>query len=194
MENGKVAIARHLTNRVGVGSTEFHVVRARESIEPLFLLHYLLQLRIRQDARAVMQGAAGQLRVPATFLKGLVVPLPPQAEQRRIVTEIEEQFSRLEAAIASLRHAKANMRRLRTSVISSMLQWNAWPKVAMSRLIEKIEAGQTSGARNGLQIETSSVWSRSVRSLGAGSTKTPQKHVRIQSASTRGGWSALGTS
>ena len=71
MENGKVAIARDLTNGIGAGSTEFHVVRARQSIEPVFLLHYLLQLRIRQDARAVMQGAAGQLRVPATFLKAL---------------------------------------------------------------------------------------------------------------------------
>jgi type I restriction enzyme S subunit len=113
MENGKVALARDLTNGLGAGSTEFHVVRARESIEPVFLLHYLLQIRIRRDARAVMQGAAGQLRVPASFLQTLALPLPPLAEQRRIVTEIEKQFTRLDATIASLRRAQANLKRCR---------------------------------------------------------------------------------
>ena len=102
MENGKVAIAHDLTNGVGAGSTEFHVVRASESIEPAFLLHYLLQMRIRQDARAVMQGAAGQLRVPAAFLRALAVPLPPGAEQRRIATEIDKHLTSIDSSQAAL--------------------------------------------------------------------------------------------
>lgn len=102
MENGKVALACNLTNGLGAGSTEFHVVRAQESVEPLFLLHYLLQTSIRRDARAVMQGAAGQLRVPATFLKTLAIALPPTAEQRRIVAEIERLFSCLDSAMHNL--------------------------------------------------------------------------------------------
>ena len=122
MENGKVAIARNLTNGVGAGSTEFHVVRPRKSIEPVFLLHYLLQMRIRQDARAVMQGAAGQLRVPATFLKALVTPLPPQAEQRRIVAEMERLCGNVDAALASLRVAQAKLGLYEASTLNRVFQ------------------------------------------------------------------------
>jgi type I restriction enzyme S subunit len=102
MENGKVAIARGLTNGIGAGSTEFHVIRARESIEPLFLMHYLLQERVRSDARAVMQGAAGQLRVPAAFLQTLALPLPPSAEQSRIVAEIEKHLQSIDPSCGAL--------------------------------------------------------------------------------------------
>jgi type I restriction enzyme S subunit len=68
--------------------------------------------------------------------------LPTIGEQRRIVAEIEDQLPRLDAATASLRRAKANIRRLRTSVISSALERDAWPKVALSQIIERVEAGK----------------------------------------------------
>ena len=121
MENGKVALARDLTNGLGAGSTEFHVVRARESIEPVFLLHYLLQIRIRRDARAVMQGAAGQLRVPASFLQTLALQLPPLAEQRRIVAEIEKQFTRLDAATSLLAGVNQKLAKSIEGILSTVL-------------------------------------------------------------------------
>ena len=34
MENGKMAVARHLRNGIGFGSTEFHVLRSREGVDP----------------------------------------------------------------------------------------------------------------------------------------------------------------
>ena len=115
-----------------------HVLRARLGmLETKFLKYYLDQFQFH----GFVDGTT-RLKLKKSNLDRIPVPLPSIGEQRRIVTEIEEQFSRLEAAIASLRHAKANIRRVRTSVISSMLQWNAWPKVAMSHLIERIEAGQ----------------------------------------------------
>ena len=119
MENGKAAIARGLTNGIGAGSTEFHVIRARESIEPVFLLHYLLQERIRQDARAVMQGAAGQLRVPARFLQTLPLPLPPSAEQLRIVAEIEKHLSALDEATTLLTGLRQKVARCIEEILSA---------------------------------------------------------------------------
>jgi len=109
MENGKVAIALGLSNGVGAGSTEFHVVRARQAVDPKFLLHYLLQERVRRDARAEMQGAAGQMRVPGSFLSARLLALPPSAEQSRIVASVERQLSHLDAALASLTLAEAKL-------------------------------------------------------------------------------------
>ena len=45
------------------------------------------------------------------------IPLPPLAEQRRIVAEIETQFTRLDASVAALRRAQANLKRYRASVL-----------------------------------------------------------------------------
>src|SRR5690606_40331911 len=64
------------------------------AILPRFVLHYLLQESIRRDARQVMQGAAGQLRVPESFLADLEIVLPPLHEQERIESEIDAHFTR----------------------------------------------------------------------------------------------------
>src|SRR5205814_833556 len=105
MENGKVAVARSLASNIGFGSTEFHVLRPEKGIDPQLLFYYLLQESFRQNARANMTGSAGQLRVPAAYLANTLYSLAPLAEQRRIVAAIEQQFSRLDAAIESLNHA-----------------------------------------------------------------------------------------
>ena len=44
---------------------------------------------------------------------------PPLPEQRRIVARIEELFSRLDAGVAALRHAKAQLQRYRQSVLAA---------------------------------------------------------------------------
>lgn len=46
-------------------------------------------------------------------------PIAPLAEQRRIVARIEELFSRLDAGVAALRHAKAQLQRYRQSVLTA---------------------------------------------------------------------------
>ena len=48
-----------------------------------------------------------------------LIPLAPLAEQRRIVAAIEEQFTRLDAAVASLKRAQANLRRYRAAVLKA---------------------------------------------------------------------------
>src|SRR5690606_25870035 len=45
------------------------------------------------------------------------VPLAPLAEQRRIVAEIEKHFTRLDAAVAALERARANLKRYRAAVL-----------------------------------------------------------------------------
>jgi type I restriction enzyme S subunit len=98
MENGKSAIARRLRNGIGFGSTEFHVVRAGPETQPEWLHLILRSQQVRDDAENAMHGAAGQQRVPIEFLQQLEIPVPPLAEQRRIVARVEALTRRLDQA------------------------------------------------------------------------------------------------
>src|ERR1039458_4079734 len=102
MENGKAAVMKGLTNGIGFGSTEFFALRPADRLDANYLFHFVLQSSFRQQAARNMTGAVGLRRVPKSYLEQQPIPLPPLPEQRRIVTEIEKQFTRLEAGGAAL--------------------------------------------------------------------------------------------
>jgi type I restriction enzyme S subunit len=89
MENGKIAVARQLRNGLACGSTEFHVLRPHSDVSADYIWRFLRQKAFRRDAEQSMTGAVGQRRVPADFLRDTMLPLPPSAEQRRIVTKLD---------------------------------------------------------------------------------------------------------
>ncbi len=89
MENGKCAIAKGLTNKIGFGSSEFHVLRCNNQILNKYLFGYLNRETIRQMATKRMTGASGHRRVPIDFYENLEIPVPPLREQERIIKEIE---------------------------------------------------------------------------------------------------------
>jgi len=119
MENGKMAVALGLLNGVGCGSTEFHVLRPRPGVDAHYVYHFVSSARFRAEAAHHMTGAVGQKRVPAAFLEQCEIPLPSLAEQRRVVAELEKQFSRLDEAVASLKRVKANLARQRAAVLNA---------------------------------------------------------------------------
>ncbi|WP_313096122.1 restriction endonuclease subunit S [Corynebacterium variabile] len=82
-ENGKIGQAE-LDHEVGVGSTEFHVVRPGGQLDSRYILHFLRQSHVRATGELRMTGSAGQRRVPAKYLSDLKIPLAPLSEQRRI--------------------------------------------------------------------------------------------------------------
>lgn len=87
MENGKGAIAEGLTNNIGMGSTEFHVLRPIEGVSIPYWLLALTRLPIfRERASKNMTGTGGQKRVPANYLENFMVGLPPIEEQSRFET------------------------------------------------------------------------------------------------------------
>ena len=130
MENGKIAIAKGLTNGCGCGSTEFHVLRPHEVLSLGFLYFFLHQDEFRKEAQRNMAGTAGQLRVPAAWLSEAPIPLPPLPEQRRIVAEIERHFTRLDASVAALRWVQANLKRYRASVLKDACEGRLVPTEA----------------------------------------------------------------
>ncbi len=123
MENGKMAVVPHLENQHGFGSTEFHVIRPKDGNDPKYVYYYVSGQGFRKEAAHHMTGAVGQKRVPTDFIKQSLIPLPPTIEdQKRIVAEIEKQFSRLDEAVASLKRIQANLKRYKAAVLKAAVE------------------------------------------------------------------------
>ncbi|KRB53696.1 N-6 DNA methylase [Flavobacterium sp. Root186] len=90
MENGKCALAKDLTNGIGMGSSEFHVIRTEEKVDPNFLFAMLNRESVRKEAEKNMTGSSGHRRVPSSYYENIRIPLPPLKEQIRIVKKINE--------------------------------------------------------------------------------------------------------
>ncbi|MCW8884894.1 MAG: restriction endonuclease subunit S [Motiliproteus sp.] len=90
-ENGKAALVDDLEHQIGFGSTEFHVLRADpEQLDSKYLFYMVWSDHFRFFGQKSMQGAAGQKRVSADFLKKFEIPLPPLAEQQRIAAILDK--------------------------------------------------------------------------------------------------------
>lgn len=83
-ENGKGAFVANLSNEIGFGSTEFHVLRARKNSSPLFIYYLTTTREFRVRGEMNMQGSAGQKRVTTNYLKLYKVNVPPLQEQKKI--------------------------------------------------------------------------------------------------------------
>jgi type I restriction enzyme S subunit len=64
-----------------------------------------------------MTGSVGQKRVPADFLNHVLLPLPPLAEQRRIVAKVEALLAGVHAGRQRLAKVPAILKRFRQSVL-----------------------------------------------------------------------------
>ncbi len=86
MQNGKSAIVRNLENGVGCGSTEFYVLRPKNTNILIEYVHYILRdPKVLESAKNSFGGSAGQQRVSSSYLKSIKIPLPPIEVQKEII-------------------------------------------------------------------------------------------------------------
>lgn len=97
-ENGKLGIARDLTNGIGFGSSEFIVLRPSSRLDPDFLYYYLARPAFLDEGAQTMTGAVGHKRVAKEFIETYPIPLPPLPEQRRIVALLDKAFKAIATA------------------------------------------------------------------------------------------------
>ncbi len=88
-ENGKAGIAHGLSNGIGFGSSEFHVLRPAELALPEWIYFCVTHSQFRDSGIAQMTGTGGLQRVPRAFVEQFQIPLPPLDVQKEIVAEIE---------------------------------------------------------------------------------------------------------
>jgi type I restriction enzyme S subunit len=119
MENGKAAIARHLQNGLGFGSTEFHVFRSNGAVLPEYLYNFIRQDSFRRAAENEMTGSVGQKRVPVEFLENSEIPLPPVAEQERILDKLNALITQTRSTRTRLEKIPALIKYFRQAVLAA---------------------------------------------------------------------------
>jgi len=122
MENGKMAIVPKVASGYGFGSTEFHVLRPKDDVDPRYLYYFVSSQSVRKEASHNMTGAVGQKRVATSYIANLEIPLAPPDHQRLIVAEIDKQFSRLDEAVANLKRVKANLKRYKAAILKAAVE------------------------------------------------------------------------
>ncbi|WP_437557543.1 restriction endonuclease subunit S [Acidithiobacillus sulfuriphilus] len=106
-----------------IASTEWITFPPNEAFEPKYLSYYLKQDSVRDFLAANASGVGGSLmRVKPTTLRDYPFPLAPLDQQKRIVAEIEKQFSRLDEAVANLKRVKANLKRYKAAVLKAAVE------------------------------------------------------------------------
>lgn len=100
--------------------------KAGHRILPKFINYALNAPDLRQHAKGIIHGV-GRPRLNLGEIKALPIPVPPVSEQRRIVAEIEKQFTRLEAGVAALRRVQANLKRYRAAVLKAACEGKLVP-------------------------------------------------------------------
>ncbi len=149
MENGKAALANGLAGGRGFGSTEFHVLRARESVLPEWIYYFVRREPFRREAKRNFTGTAGQQRVPTSFLEEALVPVPPLEEQCRIV----DLLARAEGIVRLRREAQQKAAELIPAIFIDMFgdpatNPQAWPVHPLSAVAEVI-----SGVAKGRKLD-----------------------------------------
>lgn len=130
-ENGKGGLLDKLPTDIGFGTTEFIVLRARESrIRPAFLARALSIKTFRTRGADAMTGAAGQQRVPLAFVKGFEIALPPLDEQDRILEALEVATTEQDVALQRISDEIALLREFRdrqiADVVTGQIDVRSW--------------------------------------------------------------------
>ena len=89
MENGKSCIAKGLINKIGFGSTEFHVIRGSTVLTKEYIYHLVRSQKFKEEAESKMTGSAGQKRVPREFLERYSIGIPPLSLQDEFAQKVE---------------------------------------------------------------------------------------------------------
>ncbi|MGE5472216.1 MAG: restriction endonuclease subunit S [Bacteroidota bacterium] len=122
-ENSKACVFTDLRNGIGAGTTELHIVRPLgNTLSPRYVLAYLKAPMFLAVGETKMTGTAGQKRLPKDFLESNPFPLPPLAEQHRIVAKVDELMALCDRLEAEQTASASAHTRLVETLLSTLTQ------------------------------------------------------------------------
>lgn len=117
-------------------------VRGRPGVIQRYLLYALRVTASRLESQATGTTFAA---ITSGVIRSHSIRLAPTAEQKRIVAAIEEQFSRLDAAVAALARVRQNVKHMKSALLRD--SWDAAMAAAggVSRVVDLLESPLANG-------------------------------------------------
>ena len=155
-QNRKSAIFEGLPNGIGAGTTELKILRTYgETINRWFVLYFLESPYFIDEA--TFKGTANQQRIIVGYLENKLFPLPPLAEQERIVGKIGlvmpiiDKYSKSQELLDKM-NVELN-ECLKKSVLQEAIQGKLVPQIAEEgtahELLEQIKAEKQNLVKEG---------------------------------------------
>ncbi|MEQ8554571.1 MAG: restriction endonuclease subunit S [Cyclobacteriaceae bacterium] len=144
-ENGKLGIAKDLTNGIGFGSSEYVVYRPKEILDSEYLYYFLSQDGFRKTGESQMTGAVGHKRIPKDFYEKYEIPIPPLPEQKQIVQILDKAFAAIDQTKANIEQNIQNAQELFQSKLNEIFsqKGEGWEEKRLNELTTKIGSGAT---------------------------------------------------
>ncbi len=142
-ENGKLGVAANLTNGTGFGSSEYLVLRPDSTLSNEWLFYYLSRKSFRVEGASRMSGAVGHKRVPHDFVARYPIPVPPLAEQERLVAILDQALKAIDTATANTEKSELNAKELFDSYLGAVFTRadKGWVSGKLSSFCREITVG-----------------------------------------------------
>lgn len=119
-----------------------HRVRPDASqLDPYFLVYHLRWDSLAGGLSSYFTGSTIK-HFTGVALKRYELRLPDPEEQRRLVQEIEKQFTKLDVAVAALHRVKLKLKRYRNSILQTSMS-GEWPWTTLGEMAARITKGTT---------------------------------------------------
>lgn len=118
-ENGKGAVMRGLIDDAGFGTTELTVLRPNRSVIPQYLDLIIRSQRFRAQGEGAMTGAGGLKRVPDDFTRNFFIALPSIAEQKEILTAINNELTHIDELVQKTKRSIDLLTERRSALITA---------------------------------------------------------------------------
>ena len=126
---GKVAQVTSLPQKSTLGAF-ISLLRPSSELDAKFYYYQMSSPEVQSEIRYSASTTTNISNISSSKLSEIALTIPPLGEQRRIVVEIETQFTRLDVSVAALRRGQANLKRYRASVLKDACEGRLVPTEA----------------------------------------------------------------
>lgn len=118
-ENGKLALVKGIDDKLGLGSTEFHVISPAKGVNGQFLYYLFSSGHVHRLAISLMEGTTGRQRIPASiFKKRLSAPVPLDDREQEQIASI---LYKVDEDIQTTKKTIAKAERLKKALMQNLL-------------------------------------------------------------------------
>lgn len=153
-ENRKSMMVNCLENGIGAGTTELIILR-QPLVDQAYTFWMVSDDRFIQGGNQTYSGTVGQQRISMEYVRNYPVPLAPLAEQKRIVSTINELFADLDKAAENAQSIVDGYQQRRAAILADAFaghlteQWREQNNVSESSWIVTLLKDIVSGFKYG---------------------------------------------